>query len=405
MRQPRVLGVLAAAAAVALLAVASPATAATAATDTTTTLTSSANPSAAGQPITLTATVTGDAPTGQVVFGEPGITLGVADLSSGVATLVVSSLSVGSHVLSATYTGDAGNNYSYVELNQTVAAPPVAPVAPVAPVVPVVPVKPPEVKLVASTTKASVGDMIVLRWHSKNADSLRASGDWSGTQKPKGSKTVRINERGTHTFKLTVQNASGHKTATVKVVATRKAKELELLVSDEPVLIGDDVELTADGLAPAEPFTLRLDSKVIMTGTADKKGDVVRTIEVPKGTPEGPVPLTITGSNPGRIGTAVLNVIGPTKLEVSVGAPEVYKRDSQTISVSGLLPGEAVTVTLGGKKLTSGTADATGQFTYTYKVTKPLGKQTVTVTGVIPSRVGKASYTVLDPGRGPNNGG
>ncbi len=142
-----------------------------------------------------------------------------------------------------------------------------------------------------------------------------------------------------------------------------------------------------------------------MTGKADKKGDVVRTFEVPENTPEGPVSLTITGSNPGRVGTAVLNVIGPKKLEVSVAAAEVVKRNPQTVSVTGLLPGETVTVTLGGKKLTTGTADTAGEFTYTYDVTKPIGKQTVTVTGAIPERVGKATYTVLDPGRGPNNGG
>ena len=170
-------------------------------------------------------------------------------------------------------------------------------------------------------------------------------------------------------------NATGAKTATVKVVATRKAKELELVVTDEPMLVGDDVEIKADGLAKAEPFTLRLNGKVIMTGKADKKGDVVRTFELPKTTPEGAVSLTITGSNPGRIGTAVLTVIGPKKLEVSVAQPKVVKRDAQTITVTGLLPDESVTVTLGGKKLTTGTADATGQFTYTTTSPSPSGSR------------------------------
>ena len=44
-----------------------------------------------------------------------------------------------------------------------------------------------------------------------------ASGDWGGSHKTKGSETVRISERGKHVFKLTVKNAAGVKTATVKV--------------------------------------------------------------------------------------------------------------------------------------------------------------------------------------------
>ena len=63
--QTRVLAVLAAVAAGAVLTMAPPASAAT---TTTTTLVSSANPSTAGQAVTLTSTVTGDAPGGTVDF-------------------------------------------------------------------------------------------------------------------------------------------------------------------------------------------------------------------------------------------------------------------------------------------------------------------------------------------------
>ncbi len=78
---------LAAVAAGAVLTLAPPASAATA---TTTTLVSSANPSTAGQAVTLTSTVTGDvAPGGQVEFVDSGVPLGSATLDAGVATLVV----------------------------------------------------------------------------------------------------------------------------------------------------------------------------------------------------------------------------------------------------------------------------------------------------------------------------
>jgi hypothetical protein len=383
------LGVLAATVVGALLVVPP----ATAASDTTTTLTSSANPSLAGQAVTLTATVTGDSPTGQVVFGEPGTTLGVADLTSGVATLVVSSLGVGSHVITATYSGDASNNYSYVDLTQTVAAPPAPPV------------KAPEVTLAASTTKASVGDKVVLRWRSKNADSLTASGDWSGSQKPKGSKAVRIAERGKHVFKLTVQNAAGSKTASVTVLAARKAKTLELVVTDELTMVGTEVTITADGLAKAEEYTIRLNGKPVLTGKANAKGDVARTLALAKTLPEGPLPLTITGSNPRRLGTATLNVIKPKQLDVKVADAETNKTADQTVTVTGLAAGETVTVFYLGKKLTTGTADANGKFEYVFNVGKKKGQHKVKVVGADPSRTGTATFTVLDQVGGGSGGG
>ena len=377
---------------------------------TTTTLVSSANPSTVGQAVTLTATVDGvDAPAGQVDFADSGDPLGSATLDTGVATLVVGSLTVGDHALTATYLGDGTSETSIGTLTQTVAAPPPPPPPPPTPPrrprAPVVTVKPPMVKLVASTTKASVGDKVRLNWHSKRADVVMASGDWAGAQKSKGSETVRIAERGKHVFKLTVKNAAGAKTATVKVLAARKAKTFELVVTEELTLVGSEVDLTADGLAKGEEYIVRLDGKPIMTGKANNKGDVARTFTLAKTTPEGALPLTITGSNPSRVGTAVLNVIAPKTFDVSVAQEEIFQRDDQVITVVGLLPGEAYTVTSGGKKLTSGKADATGSFTYTFKVGKPFGKRTVKVTGAIPERTGTATFTVLDPGRGPNNGG
>jgi hypothetical protein len=86
---------------------------------TTTTLTLSANPALAGQPVTLTATVTGQltnvaSPTGTVVFlddagGRP-VNLGTAQLSGGVATFTTTALPPGSHPIVAEYVGD--NNFT-----------------------------------------------------------------------------------------------------------------------------------------------------------------------------------------------------------------------------------------------------------------------------------------------------
>ncbi|HEY8683039.1 MAG TPA: Ig-like domain repeat protein, partial [Rhodanobacter sp.] len=83
---------------------------------TTTVLGSSANPADAGTSVVLTATVTGVAPGGNVNFSEGGVALAgcaaVALAGGGnapSATCASSSLSVGSHAIVASYSGDAGN--------------------------------------------------------------------------------------------------------------------------------------------------------------------------------------------------------------------------------------------------------------------------------------------------------
>jgi RHS repeat-associated protein len=73
------------------------------------TLASSVNPSAAGTPITLTASVSASSPTGGVTFMDGATTIGTAPLSSGVASLTLSTLAGGSHSLSAVYAGDSIN--------------------------------------------------------------------------------------------------------------------------------------------------------------------------------------------------------------------------------------------------------------------------------------------------------
>jgi hypothetical protein len=70
---------------------------------TTTTLTSTPNPSATGQPVTFTASVSPSAAAGTVQFGS----LGSASLANGVATLTTSSLPAGSTVVAATYAGNS----------------------------------------------------------------------------------------------------------------------------------------------------------------------------------------------------------------------------------------------------------------------------------------------------------
>jgi hypothetical protein len=97
---------------------------------TATVLSSSLSTSYFCQPITLTATVTETqgfyTPTGSVAFYSDGVAIGASILnSSGVATLSVSTLSIGTHTLTATYNSDSNYAFSFSNsIIQTVIANP-----------------------------------------------------------------------------------------------------------------------------------------------------------------------------------------------------------------------------------------------------------------------------------------
>ncbi|MFI6118058.1 beta strand repeat-containing protein, partial [Kitasatospora sp. NPDC051164] len=85
--------------------------------DTTTVLTSAPDPSVFGQPKVLTATVTATAPgagtpTGTVLFFDGATLLGTGTVAAGVATFTTTDLAVGTHALTAAYSGDTAFNGS-----------------------------------------------------------------------------------------------------------------------------------------------------------------------------------------------------------------------------------------------------------------------------------------------------
>jgi Bacterial Ig-like domain (group 3) len=93
-------------------------------TPTLTALTSSANPSAPGQSVTFTATVTATSgtPTGSVTFTDGSTTLAsnVAVNASGVATFTTTSLATASHSITASFTGTGTYTNSSGSLTQSV---------------------------------------------------------------------------------------------------------------------------------------------------------------------------------------------------------------------------------------------------------------------------------------------
>jgi cellulose 1,4-beta-cellobiosidase len=81
------------------------------------------NPAVSGQAVTFTAQVSPSAATGSVQFKDGATLLGTVTATSGAASLVVSSLSVGTHSVTAVYSGDGNYNGSTsAALAQTVTA-------------------------------------------------------------------------------------------------------------------------------------------------------------------------------------------------------------------------------------------------------------------------------------------
>ena len=84
--------------------------------DTTTVLTSSVNPSITAQSVTFTAKVTGangGTPTGSVTYSDGSTVIGSGTLNgNGIATVTTSTLSIGTHPITASYSGDANYDVS-----------------------------------------------------------------------------------------------------------------------------------------------------------------------------------------------------------------------------------------------------------------------------------------------------
>jgi RHS repeat-associated protein len=76
---------------------------------TTTTLSVTPNPARLGEPVTMTATVSGSNPSGVVSFADGGYVMGGANMINGVATFTTSFTAVGTHTLTAIYGADAVN--------------------------------------------------------------------------------------------------------------------------------------------------------------------------------------------------------------------------------------------------------------------------------------------------------
>ncbi|HEV3198786.1 MAG TPA: Ig-like domain-containing protein, partial [Bryobacteraceae bacterium] len=214
-------------------------------TSTNTSLSSSLNPSNVGQPVTLTATVMPASATGTVTFKDGANTIGMGTLGNGTATFTTSTLSVGSHPLIATYSGDSNNNPSTSPTVTEV----VNPLPPASTVTVLVPSPNPAVSgqtvtLTATVTPASATGTVTF----KDSATTIGTGTLSGGSATVTTSTLSV---GNHTITATYSgdssnNPSTSQTVTEVVNPLPPASTVTALVpSPNPAVSGQTVILTA----------------------------------------------------------------------------------------------------------------------------------------------------------------
>lgn len=156
---------------------------------------------------------------------------------------------------------------------------------------------------------------------------------------------------------------------------------------------GTSATITATGLAPSEPYTVKISGQQLATGNADSAGSVSATVTIPLGWWTMTRPVVVTGQSPNRTGHTTVKVAGQVTLSVSAPASPIEQGKSATVTTRGLVPGETITVRVSGQLLGRGTANSAGVATTT--VTIPSGWYTLTrpvdVAGQWAQRSGKTT--------------
>jgi len=140
----------------------------------------------------------------------------------------------------------------------------------------------PTVSLSTGATDVRVGDSVKLSWTADGAETVTASGDWSGAKAADGSQDVVVNRAGDFTFSLSAAGEGGTTTATVNVRVALAAKKLTVKVAKARVRKGKKQRVSVSGLAASEQVRIVYRGKKIASLKASGKGTVTRTFAVGK---------------------------------------------------------------------------------------------------------------------------
>jgi len=246
-------------------------------TATTTALNSVATTTYAGQPAVFTATVTSPTtgiPTGTVTFTDGALNIGQGTLNAqGVASFNTTTLSVGSHTLTAAYGGDGNYNASTST-----------------PLVHIVALAPTTTALISSTNPATVGASVMFTASvSSSSPNIGGTINFFDGTTALGSATVGANGSamlstaglafGVHSITAVYQGDTAHATSTSAVLSERivEAATASLSSSANPVIYGNAFTLTAriagsGALVPTGNIVFRDGTTTLGTAALDGTG-------------------------------------------------------------------------------------------------------------------------------------
>lgn len=335
---------------------------------TATSLAANPQPVSKDQPITLTATVTGNAPAGSVTFKDGAAVLGTANVDvSGVATLTTSFAIAGSHSLIASYAGDSTNMPSdSLALAVSVSLP-------------------------ATTTSLALSDDTVFSEEMFTLTATVAGSTPTGTVTFKANTTVlgtvaldasgaaslttSISQAGSYpviaSYGGDLENGSSDSLAGTLQVAPRAVTTVVLAASPNSVTVEQTVTLTASVTGNAPSGSVVFKEGVLVLGTAVLDASGVATFPVSFAAAGA---RTLTASYSGNVSNAgsdaaavVITVNSKATTTVAlIAAPTPVMAEQAvtlTVSVIGNAPTGIVVLRDGTVELGQGAVDAAGTFT------------------------------------------
>jgi probable HAF family extracellular repeat protein len=285
-------------------------------TMTTTIVVASINPSTAGQSVTFTATVTGSNPTGAIQFMDGSAALGAPVALTGVtATATLSTLSAGTHPITAVYSGDSSNATSTSAVLSEV----------VSPVTPPVVTPPASISIPATQAGGATGSASPALAAFLGGGSAVAGVGPSPTRLPSQAGGVSVDNTtlfpvGTTTVTFRFQDASGNigaatSTVTVVIGTPRITGSVAGVGTDPSGAIYVNVVLTNTGTGNARNLKITSLAFRTLSGTGTVTGN---------STLSPSLPITIGNLD---VGTAVttrvfLNVPGTaTRISITENGP------------------------------------------------------------------------------------
>jgi len=253
----------------------------------------------------------------------------------------------------------------------------------------------PTVSLTADATDVRVGDTVRLTWAAGGADTLTASGDWSGTKTVGGVQDVVVDRAGDFTFALVATGEGGTTTATVNVKVALAPAKLTVSAPAGLVHVGRNATVAVTGLAAGEAYRITIGGITVGTGVASASGALSKTVVVPATLSGGTVPVRVLGSLDDRAGSASLRIVAAKRLTVKVTKARVGTGRKQRVSVSGLAAGEQVRIVYRGKRIAVLRASDKGTLSRTFAVGKARGTKTVTAYGMTDDRTGAKAFRVI----------